>query len=349
MNKAILIVLVIIVAGFLYIMSKDASIKKTISIRSDADINTLPLAQLKNLRYLSAQEKERLFEKLELIKRFSPEKACNTIQTVNEPYVILWFADHTGNLSAQGAQWYQENVFSACTNSQFALVDLAAWKYFSLPLSGFEKENSADILQSLLSKCDLCNTLSSFNNYRMLYSSDFFGWLNRLNAKIDAVIPHSSELLVRSDFRKDAMRFSLREIGYTPSFLNVWCAKLQCNLLDADQTQIFQLLQYLEGIYYALCVIDNALQENKQECTVIFLLANKEFTYYVIENESSYFQTFANDLNAIAQQEQRPLIPANIYFLPFGFGTSFYDQPFEYGTATIKTQKQLLEILDIKD
>jgi hypothetical protein len=350
MNKIALIGLLIFSTFLVYVSSKNAYTKNIVTVSYDAGITELPLDQLKNLRYLTAQEKTQLFATLNLSQRFSIEKAVTLIQNLNQPYILLWFADHKGNLSTKGTQWNQENIFSRVpSGTQFALVDLAAWKYFSLPASTRENPNNSLIRQSLFSECLLCKNLDCTDRYCMLRSSDFFVWLNQLNVKINTVMPNTFQSLIRTDLRKDAVRFSLREIGYTATYLDVWSSKLQCNLLDADQTQIFPLLQYLEGTYYALNLIEKAITEDRQECNLVFLLPNKEFTYYLLENEHSYFQTFASDLMRIAQVENRPLIPTTLYFIPFGFGTSFYDQPFEYGNETIKTKKELLINLNIKD
>lgn len=354
MNKIAFIGLIIFSALLVSVIGKNINTKNIITISYDAGITKLPIDQLKNLRYLTAQEKDQLFATLNFTQRFSIEKAVKLIQTLNQPYILLWFADHEGNLSAQGTQWYQENIFSACPNAQFALVDLAAWKYFSLSqerleISEKDLTNTATIRSSLNAESTICKTSNLSSPFQVFYSRDFFAWLNQLSAKVDILMPSTFETLVRADLRKGAVRFSLREIGYTPSFLDAWCPKLQCNLLDADQTQIFPLLQYLEGTYYTLNLIEKAITEDRQECSLVFLLPNKEFTYYLLENEHSYFQTFASDLMRIAQIENRHLIPTKLYFIPFGFGTSFYDQPFEYGNETIKTKKELLKNLNIKD
>jgi len=136
--------------------------------------------------------------------------------------------------------------------------------------------------------------------------------------------------LVRTDLRAGAARFSLRELGYCPYFLDYRLIDDNKNLLDIDNTQIFPLLQYLEGIYYALQVIERCAEQGKTECNVLFLLANKEFSYYLVSGETSFFDTFRKNLSwFVGQSACKTDMKVTIYFYPFGYGQDFYDQPYD--------------------
>ena len=156
----------------------------------------------------------------------------------------------------------------------------------------------------------------SFNKqYRGLTANNFFTWLKNLPLSIKEMQGSLHETLVRKDIRAQSARFTLRNLGYCPDFL------AYNGLLDLDHTQIFPLLQYLEGIYYAYCIVEDCATRGDNACNIVFLLPNKEFTYYVTPEEHHYFETFRNNLTVILNRMQPNLgaMQVTLFFQPFAY------------------------------
>ena len=133
-----------------------------------------------------------------------------------------------------------------------------------------------------------------------------------------------TDKFVRKDLRKGAARFTLKNIGFCPYFLDQ-------TVLECDHTQVFPLLQYLEGLYYASCIVDGCIKSHAQTCDIVFLLPNKEFAYYVDAKESSLFATFSKNLPWLLRRmlPEAARVHVRLFFCPFAYGTDFYDQPYE--------------------
>lgn len=337
--------------------------QKKLAIKVDYDhaILKFPLTTLKNLRYVTDKDKRKLFEVFSA--QFPIDKVSKTIESNKNRHIVLWFADHFGNISKPSLLWHKEHILAPLKSAQttFWLIDLAAWRFLSIKERELLKcydfqifmEKREHEKDSKLEECPLTTDMAADLNiphnipsFAVLRSNNFFKWLHGLSFSIQDINPTLANLLVRKVLRSGAARFSLRELGYQPQFLNSWSENMQQNLLDIENTQIFPLLQYLEGIYYVLKIVDHCLDQNNEECNIVFLLANKEFTYYMIEGEKSPFETFRCSIESfilkLSLYQHVPKI--NIYFYPFSYGKGFYDQSFEEQGPAV-TNKDLITLL----
>lgn len=343
MKVKVLIILISIISGFigLYCIKRLLLIRENIKVVYDQTIDTLPVNKLKNLRSLNEQEKIDLYQSLDFENRFKSANIIKNIIKIKNPQIIVWFTDHFGQIPIQQVKWYQENIFdpSQSINPVFWLVDLAAWRILTI------KQNIGFDNCSLFNeKSEVLTKKIESPQFNILRASNFFSWLQSLPGTIDKIMPTTLESLVRQDLRPGIQRFSLRDIGYAIPFLNIWSTQLNTNIIDADHTQIFPLLQYLEGIYYALEIIKKCMHP---ECNIVFLLPNKEFTYYMSASEKKPFTLFKNDVTRFLQQENKSMPRVTIHFYPFSFGSSFYDQPFEMDGPYITSDEELLNYLKL--
>lgn len=362
--KIYIIFIFLLITGFIFFAWQFKK-KLDIEVAYDNAISTLPITTLKNLRYLTDEEKNELFQ---LFSRQFPVNAVKKKigDSICNPQIVLWFTDHFGQISRKNILWYKENILEqlGLFQNTFWLIDLTAWRFLSvkeadlLKCSDFQlflKKQEQDSLSNIV-ECPLITDIAAvldipvdISSYAILRSKDFFIWLSKLPFTIDTIDPLIADLLIRKDLRSGAARFSLRQLGYKPQFLDTWSEKLQQNLLDIDNTQLFPLLQYLEGIYYALKIVERFMQTNNDECNIVFLLPNKEFTYYMIPGEMKLFETFKRNISSfILKQNSLQLVPKiKIYFYPFNYGKGFYDQPFEELGESI-SNKELIDVLKFK-
>jgi len=340
--------------------------KVTIEIMYDNAIRSFSVRTLKNLRYnVDQDDKQKLFASFE--QEFLVSSVKQKLEPINNPQIILWFTDHFGRISKGSVLWYKQYIIeplSAYKNT-FWFVDLAAWRFLSLnkeelltcpDMQHFLEKQSQD-KNAFPANCSLITDQAvqltfpeNLSWYRALRAKDFFIWLNELPFSIETILNASTiDLLVRKDMRSKKARFSLRQLGYKPAFLDSWSNKLEQNILDADHTQIFPLLQFLEGIYYALKIIDDAAKKHNKECNIIFLLPNKEFTYYMASDQEAPFTTFKRTINSFVLKDWslQKASQINIYFYPFSYGKDFYDQPFEQEGPDLSND-ELINVLTIK-
>jgi|SRR5579859_3692763 len=336
---------------FIYFSSNN---RKAVKIIWNTAIEELPISKLKNLRYLDADEKKQLFNDVTFKERFEPPKVVEMILKISSPHVIVWFTNHFGSIPRQGFAWYKSAIFEPLKKvyPTFWLVDLAAWRF----LSESEKNllQSDDFVSFMNYKnlhCNQCPLIKDHStvmqefsyrdvaDYQVLRASDFFVWMNQLTISLQDIDGEVASRLVRSDLRAGAARFSLRDIGYTPHLLDYQ------NMLSLDHTKVFPLLQFLEGIYYALQIVEDSVNRGKKECSIVFLLPNKEFTYYLVGEEKPFFDTFRNVLTWFIQQKYSQNLSITIYFYPFAYGNSFYDQPFEEAGPSISNKEMLIQNL----
>lgn len=355
--------ILLLIVGIIFLKWQQSQ-KLDVEIIYDSAIPALPIDVLKNLRYLSDAGKKELFQSFS--QQFPVDKIVRKIESsIRNPQIVLWFTDHFGQISRKNISWYKENVLEPLQSSQslFWLVDLAAWQLLSIKEEDLLK--SVDF-QAFLEKqtqggsnraeCSLITNEATvlkipndLASYAVLRSRDFFIWLNQLTFPIDMVDPLIADFLIRKDLRTGSARFSLRQLGYQPQFLNTWSESLQLNLLDADNSQIFPLLQYLEGVYYALKIVEDCSRRGEKECNIVFLLPNKEFTYYMVQGEKSPFDTFRRVITSfISKQESYQRVSTiKIYFYPFSYGSGFYDQPYEEQGVSVSND-ELISLLKFK-
>lgn len=329
----------------------------TVQVIYDDTIDGLPISVLKNLRNLNNDERKRLFIDVGFAKRFDIAPICTQIKKIQNPNILLWFTNHFGYVSQQGLNWYRTNIFEplACTHAMFWLVDLAAWRFLSL------KADKLLVCQDFIDFCEEkkrgvslgfqeCPLIrdrsivleqlakSKSKRFNILHANDFFMWMHQLLyscAMVDKTIP---DQLIKEGLRPGSAQFSLREIGYYPCFLDYSVKKMGKNILDCDNTQVFAFLQYIEGIYYTLKIIDHCITKGEKECNIVFLLPNKEFTYYLVPGELLFFDTFRRHIEWFANQHMlRKNLKITIYFYPFAYGNTFYEQPYTQMGPVIDT------------
>lgn len=353
------------VVVLLFILFQHYGRKKEVTVTFDTNILELPLEKIKNLRIHTTAEKEKLFA--EFAPPFPIEAAVKKIRTCSEPQVIIWFADHYGQVKRNGLLWYKQHVFDQLgrTGATFWLADLSAWRFLSLKEEALlqcpdyllfrESRNRGEVSNNSLTTAEAASLqyMESPSPFSLLRSKDFFSWLNQLPFKIDSFDKTIADLLVRKDLRSGAARFSLAELGYTPSFLNYQSPTIGENLLEADHTQIFPLLQYLEGIYYVLKIVEQRTNKGHDECTIVFLLPNKEFTYYMVPREKKPFETFEKNIREMLfrQDSFKKMRKVMVCFYPFSYGQDFYDAPFEEKGPTTSSSEflKLVERITIKN
>jgi hypothetical protein len=345
MKKNIVLILVLggsCVIATLSLLLRQKS-KNIIQVFYNANIKKMPIGTLKNLRSKSEQEKKKLFESFTSVSSFKIQNICKRIRSIQNPHIIVWFTDHFGQVPAKGLEWYKQNIFSQCASQSatFWLIDLAAWRYLSIKETQLRKSSDFVLFerkksegQSLpIQECPLLSdqsdlfpqVLNTRSQMRFLRASDFFAWLSQTDLQFSTI---NLNTLVRDDLRSGAARFSLRQLGFRSSFLTD-NKKNETSFIDLDNSQIFPLLQYLEALYYVLRIVESDQVSGAESCNIVFLLPNKEFTYYLVQGESRPFETFKKNLDELLQKNNRLKLKVSVYFYPFAYGNGFYDQPFE--------------------
>ncbi len=287
-----------------------------------------------------------MFEEFQ--RNFTIKKAVEKIKnSCKDPQILLWFTNHYGKVPQKGALWYKTNIFEklGSQGTTFWLADIAAWRF--LCTSEEELKKSADFSvilknsknnENLLTErsCPLVTDRSDalqesaiLAPFAVVRSRDFYRWLNALPFTIGAFDANLADRIVRTYMRLESPRFSLKNIGYSPLFLQVPSSKLGKTLIEADHSQLFPLLQYLEGVYYTLRIVERCVSKGKRECTIVFLLPNKEFKYYMIAGEKKPFDTFRKNVEWFLQKQSVHNVAVKIYFYPFSYGNGFYNQPCE--------------------
>jgi hypothetical protein len=313
---------------------------------------------------------------------FPIEKTLLAMEKAENPQVILWFTNYFGSAMTETLKWYKENLFSKVKNVTFWLTDLKAWSFLSVDKQQLKqtykqltsriedlqkaKETDKDIqsLQITITECpmttkssDIVNeaTLSQTRSYKLLSSKAFFKWLLQ-NEDTTIISDDICNKLCKDYPREDSLRFSLSDIGYKetdekgnikPKLLNRSIAKLNNKtLLDVDFSMAYPILQYLEGIYYASTIIKQCAENNEnKECSIIFMLPNKEFTYYILPDEPEFFNNFCQGIKSALSKTKIPVKTA-IRFEPFAYGTDFYDAPYKFGGSRLTKGALLKGLID---
>jgi len=344
--KITILVFVCALIGLAFLL-RQRSKSIEVEIFYDPALALMPIATLKNSRRLSEKEREELF--VEFSPQFAIEKATEEIkQKVVDPQIVLWFADHYGQVPQRGAAWYKNQVLKplAGTGARFWLTDLAAWRFLSLRetklmncadfaacrkpdgVADYSRAGFTSLMNDIAVALD---GISELQGYDVLRSNEFFRWLNQLPFTINEFDPQGIDRIIRTACRPGAPSYSLRELGYKPQLLDVVSKKLNNNLLDADSTQVFPFLQYFEAVYYVLKIAEQAEKEGRRECSIVLLLPNKEFTYYLVDGEAVLFETFRTYVSSLLSlnQKLRALQRVKIYFYPFSYGKELRAQPFD--------------------
>jgi len=281
-------------------------------------------------------------------ERIPVSRAVDQIKNGNNPQIIVWFSNYFGSVMEGTCAWYRENIFNKMSQGTFWLTDLKAWSFLSVDKEQLKKnypalvEKIERIQQNKVAgvpelnkpempiECPLITKSSDVidkelpSRYKPLISKEFFQWL--LSIKDREILPDVvCNKLLREYPRADGLRFSLADIGYKPDILN------RAALLEADFSIVYPVLQYLEGMYYAYKVIENSIREGNRECSIVFMLPNKEFTYYTVPGESALFANFRQGVDcAIKSLPAGSVIKVGIRFQPFAYGSDFYDAPYKF-------------------
>src|SRR5579859_7577297 len=343
---------------------------ETFDVRVSYDplIDKLPLEELRTVRSRSEQEKKILFAAMQ--DNFPLEQAIARAKECNDPQIVLWFTNYFGSVTKKTLSWYQENLFDKL-KATFWLTDLKAWALMSVDQAQLKQiygplvAKIVSIQQSKLQPCkELSNSecpllsmssevidkdLNRLGNYKPHISKEFFKWLVQLKDQ-SLVSDDICNQLCKEYPRQDSLRFSLAEIGYNPELFNRSIEKLQvtsrATMLEADFSMIYPILQYMEGVYYAYKVVEKTLHDGKKECSLVFMLPNKEFAYYTVPGEQKLFKSFESSLQSILRQSLEPESPVtvNINFQPFAYGSDFYDAPYKLSGSRLKKSELLKQL-----
>ena len=83
---------------------------------------------------------------------------------------------------------------------------------------------------------------------------------------------------------------------------------------------------------------------------VVFLLPNKEFTYYTFEYEVPIFRNFNEGLKRVlALKNGGQPVTATVLFQPFAYGNHFYDTPYNAKGERVKSKSALIAGLLTKE
>jgi hypothetical protein len=340
-----------LVVSILFITSLFCTIEATVTVNVayDPAISSMPIEDLRNVRLKENQEQEHLLKLIQTM--FSVERACEAIGQLSSahsiPHIVLWFTNYFGSVMAGTVSWYNNNILSQIPNSLFWLTDLKAWCFLTNNKSELKKiykdivakiENNERLSAQecpliIQSSSVLTPTINDIKpRYNALVSKEFFIWLSQLQGFTIGDLGDVANKLCKSYIRSDRLHFSLASIGYFCPFLDYRLEKLENNtLLDVDFAYIFRILQYLEGIYYVYTIVQKSLAANPDltDISIVFLLPNKEFVYYLVEEEETLFQTFQENTAMLLSKYIPRDIAVNLYFQPFGYGDSFSDVPYK--------------------
>lgn len=320
---------------------------------ADESVATFFIGDLQNVRRKTEEERQQLFKKLQ--EQFPLAKALAKINSMPNPQVIIWFSNYFGSVMKETACWYRQAVFNALPKATFWLTDLKAWALLSvekrdlLKLPSYQQilekiaalqhfksmggQSPAPITAEecpfIIKQSDvLGESLKNTKRYAVLSSQNFFKWLLTVKDKtiLDEALVNK---LCKEYLREESLRFSLRDINYCPEILNRILQKNGLNILDVDFSLIFPILQYLEGVYYASIIIEETYKKGIELASVIFLLPNKEFTYYTCSDEKPLFSSFAESVRRVLAEKNFRLSGITILFQPFAYGNDFYDAPYK--------------------
>lgn len=313
------------------------------------------------------ERQEELFKQMQALA--SIEKAVEQVNNYNKPEIVVWFSNYFGSMKDDSCAWYIKNIFTKVPKkAKFQLTDLTAWALFSVNKKQL-KQNYPSLIKTIETvqknktsidsqECPLItsssgsvdNDITHLERFRLLRSKDFFQWL--LNIKNTALLSDDicNKLCKESSNEipdKDRLSFCLADIGYTPTLLNRSLSKLNNKtMVETDAAKINRLLQYWEGVFYAQKIVLDAVQRKDKQCSIIFMLPNKEFTYYTIPEEQTLFENFKRSIETVLKESlpQGSDIAIDIRFQPFAYGSKFNDMPYKSNGKVLKKNK-LIELL----
>jgi hypothetical protein len=350
----------------LYSVAMEVAVDSLVAVIASPQIYSLSLNELKNARIKSEEEKRVLFKQLQ--DNCSVYNAVQELKKIRNPDILIWGSDYWGNIEQGCIDWYRRSFIGTNELQQavFWIPDFKAWWFLSQtekqllinsksrPIA--ERLKNGESLQE--SESPLLTYMSDqlnpelFNGrdsrFKVLQSCDFFRWLCAKNGNIADAASNIQEGLCRVDLREESLRFTLNQIGCKPSFLNCFSVALQKNICDADFSQIFPLLQFYEGLYFCEKIIQNALKENKSECTIVFLLPNKEICYYSTPHEERLFEAFEKEVITIKNTITTQPLNIFIHFIPFVYGNDIYAAPYRVKRTSKKklTTREIIELLN---
>lgn len=317
-----------------------------ITVTYDSSIDKLEpyLEELRNARTTNEETQAQLFTTFQ--KLFPLETVLKNMTVFKNPQVVVWFTNYFGGTAPSTATWYSTNLFNKVPQATFWLTDLHAWCFLAV-----DKKQLSQNYQKLIEKLDrneqltlqecplitkrskvLEKTIYAQKRYRSLFSQDFFKALaNENEFSLFELVLDKANLLCKTQRREGRTPCSLQDLGYTSLLLNIASTKLAGQtFLTADFSLIFRLLQYLEGIYYAFKIIKDTISNDPlaNECSIVFFIPNKEFTYYLVPQETALFDMFKQDLETVISA---------CLTLPREFRILVYFQPFAYYTPEDNT------------
>ena len=306
---------------------------------------------IRDVRTMEEKQKQLLFQRMG--KLLPSECALARISNIANPQIILWFTNYFGKVSKATLAWYKKNVLTELPKATFWLADLKAWRF----LSTGKNELKGPLVDRLLAgqqlspkECPLINETSSdvldasVNDlpcYKLLSSKTFFEWL--LTVKDRSILPDTiCKRLRRAERLESSLPVSLSQMGYKPELLNRVLEGENTNLLDVEFSLIYPILQYLEGIYYAVQIAESKKRDLQQgkDVAIVFLLPNKEFTYFAVPGENDCFIAFQEAIQKALTLEDGPIAAtATICIEPFAYGNDFYDAPYRLTSGGLYRRK----------
>ncbi len=321
------------------------------------------LLQVLDLRDIRSKDEASKADRFKTMAAAFPlDAAIKRIKRLDNPQVVLWFTNYFGKVTKRTLRWYKGSLMSKLP-ATFWLTDLKAWSLLSagedelamltlvkkLKAEGQLTPQECPLLGD--SSCVVDEALNAVPGYRVLASKSFFTWLLEVK-DMSLVSDEACNALCKDIRRSDSLPFSLSQMGYRPKLLERIVPRYQKNMLEVEFSLIYPVLQFLEGMFYAACIIESNLQalERGENLSLVFLLPNKEFTYFVVPQEDACFQYFQEGIQKIvARYSERIKGTITIIMEPFAYGKDLYDGPYKLGGGLINSKNAFLSELQKND
>lgn len=245
-------------------------------------------------------------------ENLSREGLIDEISKIPKPQVMLWYFGVDG-LKKEGVNFYKKNlskILNLSNEATCSLYDLTAWgalKNRSVEITAFNT-NALSINQFQISRL------------ACVLSCEFFGWLKK--EEDPAIVSYINNVILKREFIfKGSEDYNAGEIKVGEIFQN--SCPLINNILERDSIKSYSALQYIEGCYLVLRMVES--QIDNAEINLVFALPNNENDYYQDEEKS-----FKKDVTALLQEKFKERLKnkrVNLFFLAFKFGKTSIGRP----------------------
>jgi hypothetical protein len=279
----------------------------------------------------------------------------------------MWATAYDGRVKQGFCKWLKLNVSDTIREAKGTcwLIDLNAWSFLSSTREQLLKDNQCALYieemisnnnsLSALTQCPLQTFSSkylkpkinkSLSWINVLGSNQFFSWLENLQGRATDLEGLITENFILDKAVSGKLGCSLRQLNVKAPFLDCISKRCNGNLLDVDCSQIFPLLQYLEGIFYVCGIVNNQVEKEQTGINIAFLIENKEFAYYLNSADTYPFESFEKNLAMIVNQKfKSQKLSINVRFQSFAFGKSFEDGKPYYQGKTTKNMNNIISLL----